>query len=86
VLGVITEVTLRVRPRPAEQRVDAYSLSNFAAGTEALREFRQARGAADFARLSHEAETRISLALASRPAAGRARPAYLKPAAGAPAA
>ena len=78
VLGVITEVTLRVRPRPAEQRYDAYSLPGFAAGTEALRELEQAGAAPDVARLSDEEETRISLALAARPAATRVLRAYLQ--------
>jgi alkyldihydroxyacetonephosphate synthase len=76
--GVITEVMLRVRPRPAEQRYDAYSLPGFAAGTEALRQLEQAGAAPDVARLSDEEETRISLALASHPAATRALRAYIR--------
>lgn len=76
-LGVITEVTLRIRPRPAEQRFDAYALPGFAAGTEALRELEQAGAAPDVARLSDEEETRISLALASNPAATRLLRAYM---------
>lgn len=67
-LGVITEVTLRVRPRPQQQRYDAYALPGFIAGTEALRELEQAGAAPDVARLSDEQETRLSLALASHPA------------------
>ena len=78
VLGVITEVTLRVRPRPAGQLWDAWSLPSFAAGTEALRELEQAGAAPDVARLSDDEETRISLALASHPAATRALRAYLR--------
>jgi len=78
VLGVITEVALRVRPRPAQQRYDAYSLPGFAAGTEALRELRQAGAAPDVVRLSNEQETRISLALASHPGATRALRAYIR--------
>jgi alkyldihydroxyacetonephosphate synthase len=78
VLGVITEVTLRVRPRPREQRYDAYSLPGFAAGTEALRALEQARAAPDLARLSDEEETRLSLALAARPAATRVLRAYMR--------
>ena len=77
VLGVITEVTLRVRPRPQQQRYDAYALPGFAAGTEALRELEQAGAAPDVARLSDEEETRISLALASHPAATRLLRAYM---------
>ena len=78
VLGVITDVTLRVRPRPAQQRYDAYSLPGFAAGTEALRELEQSGAAPDVARLSDEPETRISLALGSRPAATRALRTYVR--------
>lgn len=77
-LGVITEVTLRVRPRPADQRYDAYSLPGFAAGADALRELEQSGAAPDVARLSDEEETRISLALASHPAATRALRAYIR--------
>ena len=85
-LGVITEVTLRVRPRPQQQRYDAYALPGFAAGTEALRELEQAGAAPDVARLSDEEETRVSLALASHPAATRLLRAYMRPLASAAAA
>jgi alkyldihydroxyacetonephosphate synthase len=77
VLGVITEVTLRVRPQPAEQRFDAFALPGFAAATDALRVLEQAGAAPDVARLSDEEETRISLALSSRPAAARLLRAYM---------
>ena len=77
VLGVITEVTLRVRPRPAQQRFDAYALPGFTAGTDAFRELEQAGAAPDVARLSDEQETRVSLALASQPAAARLLRAYM---------
>ena len=76
-LGVITEVTIRVRPRPPQQRYDAYALPGFQAGTEAFRELEQAGAAPDVARLSDEEETRISLALASHPAATRLLRAYM---------
>jgi len=78
VLGVITEVTLRVRPRAAAQRWDAWSLPCFGAGAGALRELEQGGAAPDVARLSDEEETRISLALASHPAATRALRAYMR--------
>ncbi|MDP1850783.1 MAG: FAD-binding oxidoreductase, partial [Solirubrobacteraceae bacterium] len=77
VLGVITEVSLRVRPRPRRQRYDTYALPGFEAGTEALRELEQAGASPDVARLSDEEETRISLALASHPAATRLLRAYM---------
>ncbi len=77
VLGVITEVTLRVRPRPQQQRYDTYALPGFHAGANALRELEQAGAAPDVARLSDEHETRVSLALASHPAATRLLRAYM---------
>jgi alkyldihydroxyacetonephosphate synthase len=77
VLGVITEVTLRVRPRPASRRFEAWSLPGFAQGVEALRELEQAGAAPQVARLSDEEETRLSLALASGNPATAALRAYL---------
>jgi len=82
VLGVITEVTLRVRPRPQHGHYDAYAMPGFAAGAEALRELEQAGAAPDVARLSDEEETRLSLALASHPAATRLLRAYMNARAG----
>jgi alkyldihydroxyacetonephosphate synthase len=77
VLGIITDVTVRVRPRPAQSRFEAWSLPRFAAGSDALRELAQAGAAPDVARLSDEGETRLSLLLASHPAATRLLRAYL---------
>ena len=77
VLGVLTEVTVRVRPRPAQQLFETWSLPAFDAGIEALRALAQAGCAPDLARLSDEQETRISLALASHPAPARALRAYM---------
>jgi alkyldihydroxyacetonephosphate synthase len=62
-LGVIVEVTLRVRPRPAARRYEAFSLPCFAAGVDAFRTLVQAGAAPDVARLSDEPETRASLGL-----------------------
>ena len=76
-LGVITEVTLRVRPHAARQRFAAYALPGFAAAADALRALEQADAAPDLARLSDEEETRISLALAGSPAAARLLRAYM---------
>jgi alkyldihydroxyacetonephosphate synthase len=77
-LGVITEVTLRVRPRPAVRRYKAFSLPRFAAGLDTLRALAQAGAAPHVARLSDEAETRVSLALAGGGAATRALRGYLR--------
>ncbi len=62
-LGVITDVTLRVRPLPTERRYEAVVFPSFAAGVAAFRSIAQGRVAADVMRLSDEAETRTTLAL-----------------------
>jgi alkyldihydroxyacetonephosphate synthase len=63
-LGVIDELALRVRPAPRERVYEGVFFSDFAAGVEALRALAQQRACPDVARLSDEAETRMSLALA----------------------
>jgi alkyldihydroxyacetonephosphate synthase len=63
-LGVITELTLRLRPMAAEQRYEAWLLRSFEAGLETLRALVQAGVAPDVVRLSDEEETRTTLALA----------------------
>ena len=60
-LGVITEVTLRVRPRPATARYEGWMLPSFAAGAEAFRALEQAGCAPDVARLSDADETRFGM-------------------------
>jgi alkyldihydroxyacetonephosphate synthase len=62
-LGILTEVTLRVRPRPVVRRYEAFSLPRFEAGVDAFRTLAQAGAAPDVARLSDEQETRVSLTL-----------------------
>jgi alkyldihydroxyacetonephosphate synthase len=64
VLGAITEVTVRIRPAPAQRRYEAWVVADFASGRELMRSLAQADALPDVARLSDEAETRISLALA----------------------
>jgi len=63
-LGVIDELTLRVRPAPRERLYEGVFFADFAAGVETLRQLAQQRACPDVARLSDEAETRMSLALA----------------------
>ena len=63
-LGVITELTLRLRPVASEQRYEAWLLRSFESGLEAMRALAQADVAPDVARLSDEDETRATLALA----------------------
>jgi alkyldihydroxyacetonephosphate synthase len=62
---VICEATLRVRPAPAARRYEGWSFTSLAEGCAAFRVMEQADGAADVSRLSDEAETRLSMALAS---------------------
>ncbi len=62
-LGIVTEVTLRVRPRPAARRYEAFSLPHLDAGFEAFRALVQAGVAPDVARLSDPDETRVSFGL-----------------------
>ena len=71
---MITSVGLRVFPLPAAQRYEGWSaFRDFEAGGDALRRLAQAELAPDVARLSDEAETRMSLALAGNGGQGAAR-------------
>lgn len=79
ILGVVTEVTLDVRPAPEARRFEGWSFRSFQDGAEAFRTMEQAEASPDVARLSDEEETRISLALASSGSAvERAGKAYLR--------
>lgn len=62
VLGVITELALRVRPRPVRTHYEGMFFEDFEQGAQALRLLAQERQAPDIARLSDEEETRLSLA------------------------
>jgi alkyldihydroxyacetonephosphate synthase len=64
VLGVICEATVRVRPAPAFRRYEGWSFANFAEGCDAFRVMEQAEASADVNRLSDEAETGLSMAMA----------------------
>jgi len=76
-LGVLTEVTLRVRPRPRAARYEAFSLPDFVTGIETLRELEQSGIAPAVCRLSDEEETRLQFSLAGGSAAVKAGKAYL---------
>jgi alkyldihydroxyacetonephosphate synthase len=65
-LGIITEVTLAVRPQPDMRVYEGWSFKSFAAGMEAFRELEQAHAAGDVSRLSDETETMLSLASAGQ--------------------
>lgn len=62
--GVITEVTLRVRPRPVVERYEGFVVDGWDRGTTVVRGLAQRRVAADVTRLSDVDETEVSLALA----------------------
>ena len=63
-LGVISELSLRVRPAPRERIYEGLFFEDFTAGVSALRELSREHALPDVARLSDQAETRMSLALA----------------------
>jgi alkyldihydroxyacetonephosphate synthase len=71
-LGVITEVTVRVRPSPDSRRYEAWMAADFQGGAEAIRSLAQAGGLPDVVRLSDERETAVSLALSATGGARRA--------------
>ena len=61
--GVLTEVTVRIRPLPAATAYRAWSFPDFAAGSAALREATQRGIRPTVLRLSDEAETRVNAAM-----------------------
>ena len=63
-LGVISELSLRVRPAPAERVYEGVFFEDFAAGAQTLRALAREHLLPDVARVSDEQETRMSLALA----------------------
>jgi alkyldihydroxyacetonephosphate synthase len=65
-LGVLTRVALRVRRLPAERRYEGFMFASFAQGMEAFRALAQEGAAPHVARLSDEAETELSFAMAGR--------------------
>nr|WP_273379009.1 FAD-binding oxidoreductase [Actinopolymorpha pittospori] len=64
--GVLTELTLRVRPEPAERRYEAWVFPSFERGLEAIRGLVQDGEPPDLVRLSDEEETSSNLALQGR--------------------
>jgi alkyldihydroxyacetonephosphate synthase len=79
VLGVITEVGVRVRPAPETRRYEAWMAPDFESGAEALRALAQREVLPDVVRLSDREETRLSLAMAGiEGVARRAFDAYLR--------
>ncbi len=62
-LGVITEVTLRVRHLPTVTRYEGVMFPSYEAGVAAFRDLAQHRATADVMRLSDTAETAATLAM-----------------------
>jgi alkyldihydroxyacetonephosphate synthase len=78
VLGVIPDVTVRVRPAPKVRRYEAWIAESFEAGAEIVRGMAQGPGLPDVVRVSDEEETRVSLVLSGpRGLAGRLFDGYL---------
>ena len=75
--GVITEVTLRVRPVPTVHRYEGFALASWEAGTAAVRALAQQHVPATVTRLSDMDETEISFALKGGWRTGALR-AYLR--------
>jgi alkyldihydroxyacetonephosphate synthase len=65
-LGVITEVTVKVRRLAHQSRYEAWSFAEFGEGVAAMRGLAQGRVAPDVARLSDPEETRVGMAMAAR--------------------
>lgn len=63
--GIITEVTVRVRPIPTHHRYEAYVVDGWASGVEAMRALAQSRFLATVTRLSDMDETSMALASSS---------------------
>jgi alkyldihydroxyacetonephosphate synthase len=63
ILGVIPEVSVRVRPEPEQRRYEAWIAEDFEAGAEIVRGLAQGPGLPDVVRVSDEEEAEVSLAL-----------------------
>ncbi len=60
--GVITELTVKVKPAPQETAYEGWRFESFAAGAEAMRRLAQGKVLPAVLRLSDEAETSVNLA------------------------
>jgi alkyldihydroxyacetonephosphate synthase len=62
-LGVVTELTVRVRPRPAERRAEGWLLPSWAEGAAAVRELVRGGAPLSLLRLSDPAESELAMAI-----------------------
>jgi len=78
-LGIVTELTLRVRPVPATTQYEAWAAPSWEAGSRIMRRLAQDGPKPDVLRLSDEDETRFSLAMSGTTGAKkRAMDAWLR--------
>jgi len=78
VLGVIPDVTVRVRPAPTVRRYEAWMAESFKGGSEIVRALAQGSGLPEIIRVSDEEETEGTLALSGpRGLSGRLFGGYL---------
>ncbi len=78
ILGIITEVTLRIRRVPAVTRYEGVMFPTYEAGLDAFRELLARRATADLMRLSDPEETLTNLTMAAEGAKATALNTYLK--------
>lgn len=78
VLGIITEVTLRVRRQPREKRYEGVMFPTYEAGLAAFRELVARRATPDLMRLSDPQETLTNLTMAADGMKASALNRYLK--------
>ncbi len=78
-LGIVTELTVRVRPVPATTHYEAWAAPSWEVGTRIMRRLAQDGPKPDVLRLSDEDETRVSLAMSGTAGAKkRAMDAWLR--------
>ena len=71
-LGVITDVSARIRPAPRARHYEGWMARSFEEGADAVRALAQSDALPDVVRLSDEEETRVSFALSGAGGAARA--------------
>ena len=71
-MGVITDVTARLRPLPESRRYEGWIAPDFDSGAEVVRALAQDHALPDVTRLSDQSETTVSMALSGTSGAKRA--------------
>jgi alkyldihydroxyacetonephosphate synthase len=82
-LGVLTELTVRVRPQPAHRHYEGRLVGSFPAGLDLLRTLAQGGQLPDVVRLSDPEETAVSLRMSAGGLTGQAVRGYARARAGA---